>query len=114
MLYFGYFLVHAYSIVDKISQPHLAPSVILFSLTVFIIWTFIPVTGYFIAKLFKAGGYLNKYALFIAGVLIATIENSLFHFKILTYEQSYIGVIFVFVLFFITAYISIGKQTNEN
>ena len=87
----------------------MATSAVIFSIIVFFIWSFIPVSGYFVAKLLKANGYLNNYCLLATGMIIAGIENSLFYFDILTYEQSIIGVLVVFILFFISAYISFGK-----
>lgn len=114
LLYLGYLLVQVFPIIDKFTQSNMATSAIVFSIVVFLIWSFIPVTGYFLAKLMKANGYLSKRLLFGVGVLIAIIENSLFYLHILTYEQSFTGTFVVFILFFISAYISVSnKHIND-
>ena len=80
-----------------------------FSIVVVFLWSFIPFIGYWVAKLFKANGKTSKYTLLVFGIGIGIIENSLFYFNCLTNEQSIIGTIIVFFLFFIVAYISTNK-----
>ena len=113
LLYLGYVLVQSYSLIGKFTQSNMATSAAVFSIIVFIIWSFIPVTGYFLARLLKANGNLNKYLLFFTGGLIAIIENGLFHLNILTYEQSFTGTSIAFLLFFISAYISHSKKISN-
>lgn len=73
------------------------------------IWSFIPVVGYWLAKLLKANGQASKYLLFIFGVSVGLIEDSLFYFDLLTAKQNTIGTLIVFILFFIIAFISINN-----
>ncbi|GHE77192.1 hypothetical protein [Thalassotalea profundi] len=111
-LYLGYLLVQTYPLINKLAHSNMATSAVIFSIAVFFIWAFIPVSGYFLAKLLKADGFMHKYSLLILGIVIAMIENSLFYLDILRYDQSLIGILVIFILFFISAYISIGKSQN--
>lgn len=80
-----------------------------FSIVIVFIWSFIPLVGYWLAKLLKANGEASKYMLFVFGVGVGLIENSLFYFETLTYKQNAIGTFVVFILFYIIAYISTNK-----
>lgn len=108
-LYLGYVFTQFYSIVGVFSKNDVAPSAIFFSLLVFIIWSFIPVLGYRIAKAIGAKGYANKVALLISGVVIALIENSFTYFNLLSDKQYNIGTAIVCVLFFMIAYLPLSK-----
>ena len=113
LLYLGYLLIQAYPLIDKFFQPNMATSAIIFSIIVFFLWSFIPVSGYFVAKLLpnkiRGKGYLNRFGLFSAGALIALLENGLFHFNVLHYEQGLLNTFIFFTLFFVLSYISLGK-----
>ncbi|MBL4900126.1 MAG: hypothetical protein JKX76_10900 [Colwellia sp.] len=108
-LYLGYLLVQFYPLTQKIFQSKIALSAIFFSIVVVFIWSFIPFVGYWLAKLLKANGQASKYALFVFGIGVGLIENSLFYFELLTSKQNTIGTFLVFILFFIIAYISLNK-----
>jgi hypothetical protein len=84
-------------------------SAMIFSVVVVLIWSFIPFIGYLLGKLVKASSYVNKYVLFAFGVSVGLIENSLFYFNFLTTEQSSIGMLLVFIMFFFIAYFSPDK-----
>lgn len=118
MLYFGYLLIQAYALPARFSQSNMANSAIIFSLVVFFIWSFIPVSGYFIAKLLpknlKAKGNLNQLSLLVIGAGIAAIEKLFFYFNIFTYEQGFINTLSIFILCFCVAYISVDTKTKLN
>jgi hypothetical protein len=78
-------------------------SAMIFSVVVILIWSFIPFIGYLLGKLVKASSHLNKYVLFVVGVSVGLVENSLFYFNVLTTEQSNLGMLLVFILFFLIA-----------
>ena len=94
-LYLGYFLVKLYSVVNVLSRQDLAFSVLLFSIVVFLIWSFIPVLGYLLAKLIGAKGVSSGKMLFVVGTGVGLLENGLFHFHILTPYQGDLGTIMV-------------------
>jgi len=84
-------------------------SVMLFSIVVVFVWSLIPMIGYGLAKWLNANGQKNKYILFIFGVSVGLIEDSLFYFNFLAKEQSTIGTVIVLILFFIIVFISTNK-----
>ena len=103
-----------YAIVDVFSKNTVAASAIFFSLVVFIIWSFIPVLGYLLAKAIGAKGNANRSSLLIAGIIVALIENGLQYFNILNNKQLDIGTAVVVVLFFLIAYLPLNKQKSLN
>jgi len=109
-LYLGYVITQFYAIADVFSSNNIAPSAMFFSLVVFVIWSFIPVLGYTLAKSLGALGHSNKFVLLIAGVTIALIENGFTYFNLLTDKQYDIGTAIVFILFFLFAYLPIKEQ----
>ncbi len=108
-LYLGYVVTQFYAIFDVFTKATIAPSAIFFSLIVFIIWSFIPVLGYFFGKMLGARGLANNITLFIAGIVVALIENGLTYFNILNDKQFNIGAAVVLVLFFFIAYLPLNK-----
>ena len=88
-------------------------SAIFFTVVVVFFWSFIPIVGYLLAKLFKANGRAGEYALFTFGLCIALIEKSLFYFEFFTKEQVVIGTFVSFLLFFIVAFISTNQTDNK-
>jgi len=109
-LYLGYVVAQFYAIFNVFTKNTVAPSAIFFSLVVFVIWSFIPVIGYAIAKAFGAGGQSNNITLIVSGMIIALIENSLTYFNLLEEQQYNIATAIVFGLFFIVAYLPLSKQ----
>ncbi len=108
-LYLGYVVTQFYSIIDVFLKNSVAPSAIFFSLVVFVIWSFIPVLGYPLAKAIGAKGYADKIPLVFAGIVIALIENGLTYFSLISDKQYNIGTAIVFLLFFMLAYLPINK-----
>mgnify|MGYP000507114702 CR=1 FL=1 len=109
-LFLGFLAIQIVTVLVKLFQSNLSVSSILFSIAVVFIWSFIPFTGYWLAKLFKANGNASKQLLFVFGICIGLIEKSLFYFDVLSNKQTDISLAIVFVLFFIVAYIS---TTND-
>jgi hypothetical protein len=113
-LYLGYVVTQFYALVDVFTKNTVAPSAIFFSLVVFVIWSFIPVLGYLLAKSIGAKGYASKLNLFIGGIVIALIENGLTYFNLLSQQQYNIGTAIVFLLFFLIAYLPLNKPKFVN
>lgn len=103
-LFLGYVITQFYAIAEVFASNNIAPSAMFFALIVFIIWSFIPVLGYALARKLKAPGYSNKMILIGAGITIALFENGLTYFNFLTDAQHDIGTAIVFSLFFAFAY----------
>jgi len=113
-LYLGYLLVQFYALINKLFESNISISAIFFSIIIVFLWSFIPFVGYCLGKLLKANGQVSKSILFIFGVGVGLIEKCLFYFDFLTNKQSTYGTFIVFFLFFIIAYISINKTSNNN
>ena len=109
-LYLGYVVTQFYAIAGVFSKETIAPSALFFSLVVFVIWSFIPILGYFFAKLIGAQGHANKGTLLMSGIIVALIENGLTYFNILNDKQLNIGTAVVVLLFFLIAYLPLNKQ----
>ena len=109
-LYLGYVVIQLYAIVGVFSKNTVAASAMFFSLVVFVIWSFIPILGYALAKAIGAHGHNNKLTLFVSAIIIALIENGLTYFNLLSNKQYNIGTTIVFLLFFLVAYIPLAKQ----
>lgn len=112
-LYLGYVVTQFYSIVGVFSKTTVAPSALFFSLVVFVIWSFIPLMGYLLAKKIGAKGHATKVTLLIAGIVIALIENSLTFFNLINEQHYNIGTALVFFLCFIVAYLPLSKKQND-
>ncbi|KGK00379.1 hypothetical protein [Thalassotalea sp. ND16A] len=110
-LFFGYFLAQFFPLIERLYTSNIALSALFFSLIVFVLWTFIPMLGYLLALLCKANGNLNRYALLAFGAITGSIENALFYFDLLSYEQNWFATFTVSLLFFIIAFISVNKTS---
>lgn len=108
-LYFGYFVVQFIPLIERLFFSNISILAMFFSVVVFFLWSFIPVLGYLLAKILKANGNLNKYFLFAFGAGAGLIENGLYYFDILTYDENVLVTLLVCMLFFICAYISKDK-----
>ena len=106
-LYLGYALVKLYSVTNNLLNPRLSMSALIFSVVVFLVWSFIPVLGYLLAKLIGAEGQSSAKVLLLIGIGAGLFENGLFYYHILTPYQGDIGTIVVMGMFFITAYFSL-------
>ncbi len=80
---------------------------IVFSIVVFLIWSFIPFLGYVIAKMFKAKGRSSGLFLFAYGAAVGLSEKGLLKLDILSIDNQYIGYIGAIVLFTAVAYVSV-------
>jgi hypothetical protein len=104
-LYLGYLLIQLIPVVNKIYHENSSSSAVLFSIVVFLIWSFIPILGFIFSKLFRSSPQYPSVYFISYGALVALIEIGLFHFNMLNSEQYIIGVGISFILFFILAYI---------
>jgi len=102
-LYLGYLIVQLYSLISVFSRNELAISAIVFSITVFVIWSFIPMIGYIFARMISGSETLDKRFLLALGFSLGLMENALFYFDILTKENTWVGTSFVFFSFLIIA-----------
>ena len=109
-LYLGYVVIQFYAIADVFSRNSLAASAVLFSIAVFIIWSFTPMLGYLLAKALGAKGYAKKIPLLLCGVIIGLSENALTYFNLIAEKQYNIGTALVFILCFVIAYLPLNRQ----
>jgi len=109
-LYLGYVVIQFYAIADVFSRNSLAASAVLFSIVVFIIWSFIPMLGYILAKALGAKGYAKRIPLLLCGVIIGLSENALTYFNLIAEKQYNIGTALVFILCFVIAYLPLNRQ----
>jgi len=112
-LFLGYASVQSYSFIKVLAGSNYPLSVFIFSLAVFLIWSFIPVLGYFFAKLIGAKGKSHKFALLVFGLSAGLFEKALYHFDIITFNGDMLGTIIVGILLFCSAFISIKPPTNN-
>jgi len=84
-----------------------------FSVVVLFIWSFIPLIGYWLGKLFNRAEQISNRALFFFGLGVGVFEKSLFHFDILINGQQSFGILISFILFFVIAFISIPENKIE-
>lgn len=98
-------LIQLSSVSEKLFQSQLPASAVFFSVVVFFIWSLFPLIGFYLAKYFKAQGQASNIVLFVYGVGVGLIENSLYYFDLLTKEQTVISTVIVCILFFIGAYL---------
>lgn len=110
-LYLGYLLVQTYSIIDVFFKNTIAPSAAFFSIIVFIIWSFIPLLGYFLAKLLGAKGISSQPILLIIGFSVALFENSWFYLGWLVKGDDFLATAIVFGLFFSVAFLPFKKNS---
>lgn len=113
-LYLGYLSVQFYALITKLLESSIPFSAIIFSTIVVLIWSFIPVIGYWLAKVFKSNGKANNLTLYVFGLCVGLLENSLFYFDFLTQKQMTWGTLIAFVLFFIFGYISINNTKKQD
>lgn len=111
-LYFGYLIVQTYGIIDVFLKNTIAPSAAFFSIIVFLIWSFIPLLGYLLAKSLGAKGITSKPLLCLLGFTIALFENSWFYFDWFVKGEDLFATVIVFSLFFSLAYLPLNKVTK--
>ena len=104
-LYFGYLIVQLVFLASVKLPQGMDLSSIIFSVTVFVVWSFLPVVAYIGAKAIGAKGNLPKIILFGIGISAAVIEKLLLEFDILNNEQQMIGFSLVCITFFAIAYV---------
>lgn len=110
-LYFGYSLVKLYSVINVLSQQSIALSSVIYSLVIFVIWSFIPILGYLFAKLIGAKGHSSEKMLFIVGAMVGLLESTLLYFEAFSGSRGSISTLIVMGVFFITAYFSLKEPS---
>lgn len=113
-LFLGYLVAQSFSAINTIVTHDIPLLTILFSVIVFIIWSFAPVIGYAIAKMMGAKGHSNKYVLLVTGAAISLIEHSLFYFDLLTYKDYIVGMLITSAMFFVVAYAPFKMKLTES
>ncbi|MFC3153207.1 hypothetical protein ACFOEK_19365 [Litoribrevibacter euphylliae] len=113
-LYLGFLLANTYSVVKVIYTSGIPFLTIVFSVIVFLIWSFFPVMGYGLARLLGAKGHANKYTLLGLGIGICLIEKLLYEQGILAnidgyLVEGYVGITVTAIMFFIAAFIPFEK-----
>ena len=113
-LYLGFLLAQSHTVIKVIYNANIPPLTIAFSISVFLIWSLIPVLGYPIGKALtkftRTKSYCNKYVLLSLGCSISLIEQALFYFEIFSKRDGYYTMIVTASLFFATAYISLNRK----
>jgi|GEM_PF-1259430 len=110
-LYLGYLSVQLYSFIALLHDSSYPFSVYIFSILVCLIFSFIPVLGYFLAKKVGAKGLTNHWVLLLSGFAAGLMEKMLYHFNILTFTDDNTGSIVMFVLLFLFAFVP-GLKSN--
>jgi len=110
-LYLGYIFSQSYAVIEKLVVSNIAPLAMFFSVVVFLLWSALPVAGYLLAKWCKAKGNLSNKVLVVCGFIFGVVENTLFHFNILSYGSETLATFMVFCLSFALAHISLTKPT---
>ena len=90
-LFIGYLVVQL-ALFTMVKMPdEMNLSAIVFSISVFVIWSFIPAFCYLMAKSFGAKGDLSKLILFAVGLSVAIGEKLLLKLNILNNEQQLVA-----------------------
>ncbi|NMP31537.1 hypothetical protein HII17_08185 [Thalassotalea sp. M1531] len=103
-LYLGYLSAQLYSTFTVIQSTSMPFSALLFSIVVFLIWTFIPIVGYIVAYLLGARHRFTNVQLLLIGCGVGWLENGVFYFDLLNNDQLGIGMLLVAIVFFIIAF----------
>lgn len=112
-LYFGYVIAQSISVIEKFSVSNISASAAFFSIIVFLIWSFFPITGYLVAKLFKAQGQLSSMMLFIFGIGLGVVERSLYYLEVLAYGEENTSLAIAFALSVVIGFISINAKKQH-
>ncbi len=112
-LYLGFLIGQSYSVAEVIYTANIPFITIVFSVTVFLIWSFFPVLGYAAAKVMGAKGECNQYTLILLGVTISLVEKTLYHYEILTTINGYLGMLITGIMFFLVGFLSINKKPQN-
>lgn len=111
-LYLGYLCTQLYSTYTVIAKTPMSVTALIFSVSVFLIWGFVPVIGYVFAKMINAKGRASSIFMLGFGLFAGILENALFYFDILTNDEVFLGLVLVGIMFFIIAYIKVPPLTN--
>ena len=117
-LYLGFLIAQSYSVAQVIYNANIPILTVLFSITVFLIWSFFPVLGYGFARIFGKKLTVNKYLMITFGISISLIEQLLFHFDVYTRSDGYLTILMTAGMFFAVAFLPLNRKTmnlsNQN
>jgi len=113
-LYLGFLLTQSHSVITVIYNANIPLLTIVFSIVVFLIWSLFPVLGYALGRgvthLLNIKSDCNKYVLFALGCSISLIEQTLFHFEVLSLKNEYSAMLITSALFFSAAFITRNRK----
>ena len=113
-LYLGFLIAQSFSVFKVLYNAHLPPLAVAFSITVFLIWTFVPILGYLAAKLIGARPQYNGLSLFLFGLAVCMFEKLLFRFDLLTTTDGFLPMLVTGICFFIIAFLPIANANKSN
>lgn len=105
-LYLGYLLGQSYTAVQVMYHAQISFMALIFSIIVFLIWTFFPVLPYGAAKLMGARNKHNGFLLFAVGVSVSLLEKLLAYSGLLDTQEAYPAMAMAGVCFFLFAWIA--------
>jgi hypothetical protein len=111
-LYFGFLFAQSFSVAQVIYNANIPLLTIVFSIIVFLIWSFFPLLGYGVARTFGARLECSKYLLVFIGICISVVEQLLFHFEVLTTIDGYYTMLVTASLFFAAAFLPVSKISS--
>lgn len=102
-LYLGFLLGQSFPVAQVIYKANIPPLTIVFSVIVFLIWSFFPVMGYGLARFFGKRLTYSKATLIALGLIISLIEQLLFYYELLSNKDGYVTMLVTGSLFFVIA-----------
>jgi hypothetical protein len=111
-LYLGFLIAQSFSVFKVLYNAHLPLLAVAFSITVFLIWTFVPILGYLAAKLTGAKPHYHSLSLFLLGLAVCLFEKLLFHFNLLTTTDGFLPMLVTGSCFFIIAYLPFAQKAK--
>lgn len=109
-LYYGYLIFQLYLVFGLFFKVSISASAVFFSVMVFIIWTFLPITGYLLARLLGGKSDNSPKVLFAIGLVIGLVEQAWFYFNVSIRDQSNLSTFIVFLLFFAVGFVSFSNK----
>lgn len=109
-LYLGFLLAQSFSVAQVIYNANIPILTVLFSVIVFLIWSFFPILGYALARAFGKKLVVNKYVLITLGLSISLLEQLLYHLDILTSKDGYLTILLTAAMFFAIAFLPLNRK----
>ncbi len=109
-LYLGFLLGQSFSVVQVIYNASIPLLTIVFSIVVFLTWSFLPLMGYALARLLGAQLKYTKYWLIALGLMISLIEQVIYYYDVTTSKDGYATILVTASLFFAVAYLPLSQR----